>query len=136
MMDLPSNYFDQVCKAWRVSVRHILNLDARIHNVMLPSLIGSPGAEKQVHGRMLAMFMTGLNHPSGLISFFFKNCIMNKNSYMSRNIHCINSIYNINLEDVMNKSYQWDKNKAEAKTSISLRCSLAKELLMDWSLEG
>lgn len=130
LIDLSSTQFDNLVVNWRKSIRYLLDIPFRTHNCLLPYIINTPSANSQIYSRIICFMKNGLQHNSEYISFFFRHCIRNFNSYMSKNVNIICRKLNIRAEDITHKSKRWIKQSVKLiDPSPDWRRSVINELL-------
>ena len=136
-MDISSKQFDEIQIQWRKSVRYLLNLHPRTHNAMLPHITGSPSPKAMIHSRILCFMKRGLQHKDEYISFFFKNCVTNLHSYMSRNMNIILGQLSISHATMLRRSEAWLKARCKDEQAPDWKAKMAKELIQcrDGALE-
>ena len=129
LLDLMSDEFQKIQVQWRKSIRHMINLHPRTHNRLLPHVINGPNVESVIYCRMICFAKKGLIHDNGLISFFFKNCLTNMHSYMSRNINVILRKLNIKHNEMLTRSEAWLKRRCKATPAPDWRARMVCELI-------
>ena len=129
LIDLASNQFDTMNTQWRKSIRYLLNLHPRTHCNLLPYIVGTPTAEQQMHARILCFFRRGLMHKSNYVRFFFRNCLVEKHSWMSRNVHSLCHKLSIAPAELSSKSERWLKSQCKHMEPADWRAGLVCELL-------
>ena len=67
----------------------------------------------EIKKRMYNFFSDGYNHDSDIISFYFKNCLANRESIMHKNMSIISRNLNISIYEMLSKS------KGEIQRKIS-----------------
>ena len=88
-------------RAWRVCSRRLLGVSERTHCNLIPSLMSTLSPSLEVLNRMLNFFTFGYGHPSEAVSFYFKNCLANRESIMYRNLSAMSQVLNLNLNHLM-----------------------------------
>ena len=88
-MDISSSQFQKLLVKWRKSARFFLDIPYRTHNWLLPYILNSSSAKIQIFKRILCFVKKGLKHDSHYISFFFRHCVLNFNSYICKNVNII-----------------------------------------------
>ena len=75
---------------WRKCCRLVLNLPCRTHGRLIPYLVGTSDILTIIENRMINFFTKGIKHQNNLISFLFKNALIDSNnSYITSNINKI-----------------------------------------------
>ena len=124
---LQSPVMEKLNVAWRVSSRRILGVSPRTHSNLLPALMKSSPPVTEISGRIVSFFKNGIHHESKIISFYFTNCFVLKESVMFRNLSFIsyntrinvsNMLYKTRIRDV--KSYLKVTNRYEELWKIDL----------------
>ena len=133
LIDVSCKQFEDLQLQWRKFVRYLLNLHPRIHNAMLPHLIGSPSPKaiiySRIYSRIICVIERGLQHEDKYISFFYRNSVINLHSYMSRNMNIILRFLNITYTSMLKKSESWLKSKCKAEQAPDWRAKMAIDLM-------
>ena len=87
--------------AWRVSSRRILGISPRTHSNLLPPLMKSSPPVTEISGRVFSFFKNGIEHESKIISFYFTNCFVLKESIMYKNLAFISCNIGTNISNVL-----------------------------------
>ena len=89
LINLQNRQLEKLNVAWRVSSRRILNVDCRTHSDLLPPLMSSSPPGTDISCRIASFFKSGIAHPCYIVSFFFYNCLILKNTIMYKNLSVI-----------------------------------------------
>ena len=103
---LENNQIDDLITAWNVCCRRLLGLSPQTRTYVIPHIMDTMPIKHIIMYRMLNFFVSGLNHESETVSFFFKNVLISQSSYMQQNINMILHEFNIKYHDLftMNKN--------------------------------
>ena len=129
LLDLMSDEFQKIKVQWRKSIRYMINLHPRTHNDLLPHVIDGPNVESIIYSRMQCFAKKGLSHDNAFISYFFKNCLMNMHSYMSRNVNTTLRRHNITHRELLTRSEAWLKRRCKATPAPDWRARMVCELI-------
>ena len=130
LVDICKPQYLAIQTKWRKCIRHTLNLHPWTHNDILPDVIESPRIEHIIYSRILCFFSKGLRHESEYVSFFFRHCLIELQTYMSKNVFCITNRVEVIINDLYTKSEQWIKRKCKPVAVQSWKSTLVKELLL------
>ena len=131
---------DKLDRDWRVCGRKIIGVSPRTHRTILSNILSRFEPSIQIYWRILLFFKNGLSNRSKFISSIFKNCMINKNSIMYRNLIKISNDLKINdLYETLNvskkiyKDQMWKYRYPVEKWKINiiqelLKCKDAKQL--------
>ena len=112
-------------RAWRVCARRVLKVSTRTHSNMLPHLMSTLPPSLDIITRMHGFFLNGFNHSSNIISFYFRNCLINKEGIMFKNLSYISIILGMNISNFITMQ------KREVKRKI---CALS-EIEANWKID-
>ena len=101
LIDLQNPFVSKLNVAWRVSSRRILGVNPRTHSNLLPSLMKSSPPVTEISGRIFSFFKNGLEHESEILSFYFTNCFILKESIMFRNLSLISYNTGISISNML-----------------------------------
>ena len=101
LLDLQNPAVNRLNVAWRVSSRRILGVNPRTHSNLLPSLMKSLPPVTEISGRMFSFFKNGIEHESKIISFYFNNCFVLRESVMYRNMSFISYKTGIDVNNML-----------------------------------
>ena len=124
-----SRQFCDIEVQWRKSIIYLTNLHPRTHNEFIPHVVGSPSIRSTIYSRIICFAKKGLNHSNTLINFFFRNCVVNMYSYMSRNINIILRKLNISFNEMITRPESWLKSRCSAMSAPDWRARLVCELI-------
>ena len=130
LCDIMSNQFNHIFVNWRKSIRYLLDLPYRTHCCLLPHIVDVPNASTQIFQRIICFFKKGLHHGSTYVQAFYRHCLMNNNSFMTRNVNIICRKIDISPHDLVNKTLNQLKTKLRATDPPwDWRSNIIKELL-------
>ena len=119
-----------LCKTWRKCCRWLLKLHPQTHNNLLPGLMHTPPPDVIVKERTLSFVVDGLNHPSFLISQFFRNSLISNSSYIVSNVNSIIDSFQFRYQEIFNLKRNDIKRRVTAlQTSNDWRLELVTEIL-------
>ena len=101
LSDLQSTAIRDLDKAWRVCSRRLLGVSERTHCNLIPSLMSTLSPSKEIMNRMLSFFKSGYAHSSKTITFYFKNCLLNKESIMYKNLSVMSQVLDLNFNHLL-----------------------------------
>ena len=120
----------ELCTAWKVCSRKVLNLPCRTRSRLLHQIMDTMPILYTVMFRLLSFFINGLNHTDDFISNFFKNTLLSNSSLMLVNVNKVLKEFDIKYCDL------FKLNKLELKNIIKNKieepdwqCGIIKELL-------
>ena len=115
LIDLTSTQLERTLTQWRKSIRFALDLHPRTHSTFLPHIIGSSNIEGIIYSRIACFFKKGYFSENELVSFLFRNCAINMNSVMCRNINLILTYLNLNMSEFLTLPEATLKRRCKAK---------------------
>ena len=98
MWDLRTKHVESLIKAWNRAARRILELPYDSHRFLLPELLNMKPLHVQLCKRVLTMYSTMYNSDNKTISYLYKHCLHDKNSFIARNVFYINLVNTINVK--------------------------------------
>ena len=130
LWNLEDRNMNLLCKTWRKCCRWLLKLHPQTHNNLLPGLMHTPPPDVIVKERILSFVVDGLNHPSFLISQFFRNSLISNSSYIVSNVNSIIDSFQFRYQEIFNLKRNDIKRRVTAlQTSNDWRLELVTEIL-------
>ena len=131
LLNLSSKQFEQLCVAWRVSIKYLLQLNIRTRSQLLPHLINSINSEKVIHSRFMSFLLSGLRHPNEFISTIFRHSMFLNYSYFKRNLNFVFYTYDLNWNAISNMTINSVKKHIKLYNfEVDFRVNIIKELMM------
>ena len=84
-------------RAWRICSRRILGVHVRTHSRLIPNMMSTLPLSIEILIHMHSFFLNGFHHSSEIISFYFRNCLINRESIMFKNLSYMSLILGINI---------------------------------------
>ena len=84
--------------------RRVLDINERTHCALIPPIMSTPSPSFEIGKRMLSFFISGYNHNSETISFYFKNCLIYKTSIIYKNLSILARHFDLYINQLLSLS--------------------------------
>ena len=129
LWDLSDKSIKTIELTWRKCSRSVLRLPYTTHNYLIPYLVESNDILTMIENRILNFVIKGIHHDNELISFFFKNSLMDcRCSYLTKNINKIVKKHNLLYVNIFQNIKVKLKNVINVENDL-WKIDLIKEIL-------